>query len=386
MTPHQPGTNSSTFTAAVRDLLKEPLNWLLVAVPAAIVLELLHAGPIWIFLVSCVAVIPLAGLMGRATENLAETLGAGIGGLLNATFGNAAELIIALIALSKGPHMHDLVKASITGSVIGNILLVLGLSIAVGGAFHKRQVFNRTAAGMGATLLALASIGLVIPTIYYFLKVGPTPNPVEVQKVELISEEICIILALTYVLSLVFSLGTHRHLFAGPEEALPTTGPGEPEWSRRTSLLVLAGATVLIAIVSEFLVGSVEGASRVLGMTEVFVGVIVVAVIGNAAEHSTAVLMAMKNKMDLAVNIAVGSSIQVALFVAPVLVFASLLMGHQPILDLHFTPMEVVAVVIAIGVLALVSQDGETHWMEGVMLLAVYLMLALAFYHLPGKE
>jgi Ca2+:H+ antiporter len=201
---------------------------------------------------------------------------------------------------------------------------------------------------------------------------------------EVISEEIAVILGLTYVLSLVFSLRTHSHLFAGSEEELPTLGDRhEPEWSRRTSLLVLTGSTALIALISEFLVGSVEEASRALGMTEVFVGVIVVAIIGNAAEHSTAVMVAFKNKMDLAVNIAVGSGIQIALFVAPVLVFASLLMGHQPILDLHFTPMEVVAVVISIGVLALVSMDGETHWMEGVMLLAVYAMLAIAFYHLP---
>jgi Ca2+:H+ antiporter len=368
-------------------LWKEPLNWLLVAVPVAIGLEVLHAPSLWIFLVSCVAVVPLAGLMGRATENLAETLGAGLGGLLNATFGNAAELIIALIALSKGPHMHELVKASLTGSIIGNVLLVLGLSIAVGGVFHKRQVFNRTAASMGATLLALSSIGLIIPTIFYYLKAGPKLDPAEVQNMELISEEIAVILALTYVLSLVFSLRTHSHLFAGSEEELPTLGDRhEPEWSRRTSLLVLAGSTALIALVSEFLVGSVEEASRALGMTEVFVGVIVVAIIGNAAEHSTAVMVAFKNKMDLAVNIAVGSGIQIALFVAPVLVFASLLMGHQPILDLHFTPMEVVAVVISIGVLALVSMDGETHWMEGVMLLAVYAMLAIAFYHLPVKH
>jgi Ca2+:H+ antiporter len=363
-----------------------PLNWLLVAVPAAMVMEwAVHVPPLWMFLVSCVAIIPLAGLMGRATENLAETLGAGIGGLLNATFGNAAELIIAIVALSKGPHMHDLVKASLTGSIIGNILLVLGLSILAGGYFHKKQTFNRTAAGMGATLLALATTGLILPTIYFFLKVGPTPNPDELHRVELLSEEIAAILAVVYLLSLIFSLRTHSHLFAGDEEHLPTTGEGhQPEWSRKTSLIVLAISTGLIALISEFLVGSVEGAREALGMTEVFVGVIVVAVIGNAAEHSTAVLMAMKNKMDLAVNIAVGSGIQIALFVAPVLVLASWLLGHRPVMDLHFTPMEVVAVVISIGVLALVCNDGETHWMEGVMLLAVYLMLALAFYHLPA--
>jgi Ca2+:H+ antiporter len=360
-----------------------PLYWLLLAVPLAVVLELLHVPPLWTFAASGLAIIPLAGLMGRATEYLAETLGAGIGGLLNATFGNAAELIIALVALSKGPQMHDLVKASITGSIIGNVLLVLGLSILAGGLKYPRQTFNRTAASMGATLLALSSIGLVIPTIFYSLSGGGSnTEPVNVER---ISEEISILLAVTYALSLVFSLRTHSHLFAGSEGAAEadTTHTPQPQWSRRTSLLVLIGSTALVALLSEFLVGSVEGARQALGMSEVFVGVIVVAVIGNAAEHSTAVLMAIKNKMELAVQIAVGSSIQIALFVAPVLVFASLLMGHHPILDLHFTLLEVIAVVIAVWVLSLVSQDGESHWMEGVMLLVVYSMLALAFYHLP---
>jgi Ca2+:H+ antiporter len=362
----------------------KPFYWLLLAVPLAITLELLHASPLWTFAASGLAIIPLAGLMGRATECLAETLGAGIGGLLNATFGNAAELIIALVALSKGPHMHDLVKASITGSIIGNVLLVLGLSVLAGGLKYPRQTFNRTAAGMGATLLALASIGLIIPTIYYYLSRGAANA--EPPNVEIISEEISFLLALTYALSLVFSLRTHSHLFDGAKDAaISDVSPTpHPEWSRRTSLMVLTGSTALVALLSEFLVGSVEGARQALGMSEVFVGVIVVAVIGNAAEHSTAVLMAYKNKMDLAVHIAIGSSMQVALLVAPVLVFASLLMGQQPILDLHFTLLEVIAVIISIWILSLVSQDGESHWMEGVMMLVVYAMLALAFYHLPA--
>lgn len=359
----------------------EPLNYLLLALPAAIVLELTHASGVLIFFVSGIAIIPLAGLMGRATENLAETLGAGIGGLLNATFGNAAELIIAFIALnraSEDPHMIDLVKASITGSIIGNILLVLGLSILVGGFYYTKQTFNKTAASMGATLLALAATGLLLPTLHHTL--AGTEQVV-------LSEEIAVVLIVTYGLSLLFSLRTHQHLFAGPEEESPKTGAThEPEWSWRTSLLVLLIATVCVAIVSEFLIGSVEEAAKQLGMNQIFVGVIVVAVIGNAAEHSTAVLVAMKNKMDLAVNIAVGSSLQIALFVAPVLVFASIFMGHNPPLDLEFTLMEVAAVVISILVLSMVAQDGETHWMEGVMLLAIYVMLGMAFFHLPQKH
>jgi Ca2+:H+ antiporter len=368
----------------------EPLYWLLPALPLALVLEFLGASDVWVFATSCIAIIPLAGLMGRATENLAETLGAGLGGLLNATFGNAAELIIALAMLRKAgenPHLFDLIKASLTGSIIGNVLLVLGVSITAGGFFYKKQVFNRTAASMGATLLALASIGLLIPTVYHYLAEAAAPSEGVLKVEKTLSEEIAIILALTYVLSLWFSLRTHSHLFAGPEEQLPTLGEGHaPEWSRRTSLIVLLAATIAVAVMSEFLVGSVEKGAKQLGMTEVFVGVIVVAIIGNAAEHSTAVVVAMKNKMDLALNIAIGSALQIALFVAPVLVLASLLMGHPQPLDLHFSPLEVIAVIVAIAALALVSQDGESHWMEGVMLLAVYLILALAFYHLPPES
>lgn len=385
--------SSQAHTPSKRRFKIEPLNWLLLAVPVAIVMEITKAPAVWIFVVSCVAVIPLAGLMGRATESLAETLGPGIGGFLNATFGNAAELIIALMALIKGPTMYPLIKASLTGSIIGNVLLVLGLSIFCGGFRYKRQVFNRTAAGLGATLLALASIGLVIPTIYFWL-LQRSPADESAKTIEFISEEIALILAITYILSLIFSLKTHQHLFAGeappPREEIPTSAssaapalPEEMHWSRKTSIIVLLAATAGVALMSEFLIGSVEVAAHSLGLNGVFVGVIVVAIIGNAAEHSTAVLVAMKNKMDLSVNIAVGSSIQIALFVAPVLVFVSMIVHPGHPLDLHFTALEVIAIVISIAVVAMVCNDGETHWMEGVLLLAVYAMLALAFFHLP---
>ena len=349
------------------------LHYLLIAFPVACVLEWRHAEPLWIFAAACVAIVPLAGLMGRATEALADRMGPAIGGLLNATFGNAAELIIALLALRAGKH--DIVKASITGSILGNILLVLGMAIFVGGLRHPRQTFNRAAAGLGTTMMALASIGLLIPTIYYFLLEATPAERRPAGGLDLLSQEIAGILAFMYLLSLIFTLKTHRHLFGGPEEE------SEPEWSRAKALAVLTLATAGVALMSEFLVGSVEEATRSLGMSNVFVGVIVVAVIGNAAEHSTAVLMALKNKMDLAIAIAVGSSMQVAMFVAPVLVLTGYLIG-QP-LDLHFSPLEVVSVVIAIGVMSLVAQDGETHWMEGALLLAVYAILALAFHHLP---
>lgn len=369
-------------------IFSEPLNWLLVFIPLAAGLHYAHAPAMWVFGASCVAIIPLAGLMGRATENLSETMGAGIGGLMNATFGNAAELIIALAALRQGPEMYPLVQASLTGSIIGNILLVLGLSLVVGGARYPILRFNATAAGMGSTLLTLAAIGMLVPTLYYngALFEQHVKNPDNELTTIVLSEEISVVLFVTYILSLVFSLRTHRHLFAGPEEGLMTTGENhQPEWDRKTSIIVLVLATIGVAWMSEMLVASIEPACEALGLGRIFVGVIVVAIIGNAAEHSTAIMMALKNKMDLSVNIAIGSSLQIAMFVTPVLVFASMLMNPGRPLDLHFRTMELVAVVLSIFVLALVSHDGESHWLEGVMLLALYVILGVAFFHLPNQ-
>ncbi|MCG3159801.1 MAG: Ca(2+)/H(+) antiporter [Acidobacteria bacterium] len=352
------------------------LNLLLIFVPIAIVLELMHANPIAIFAASALAIIPLAGWMGRATEHLAEKLGQGLGGLLNATFGNAAELIIALMALQKG--LFNVVKASITGSIIGNILLVLGLSVLLGGLKYPRQLFNKTAAMMGSTMLALSAIALLMPAVFHIIVHGRA----NAQEQDL-SLEIAIVLIVTYVLSLVFTLRTHSHLYTGgvddkdEQRAIGTHG-----WSQTRSILVLLAATALVAVMSEFLVGAVEETSKKLGLTEVFVGVILVAIIGNAAEHSTAVLVALKNKMDLALNIAIGSSMQVALFVAPTLVFASYLFG-QP-MNLLFTPLEVVSIGVSVLIVALIGQDGESNWMEGVMLLAVYAILGITFFFLPA--
>jgi Ca2+:H+ antiporter len=347
-----------------------PLDTLLIFVPVAFVLKLTGAPEPWIFVIACCAIIPLAGLMGRATEHLSAHYGPGVSGLLNASFGNAAELIIALMALHRG--LHDMVKASITGSIIGNILLVLGLSLMLGGFKHARQTFNKTAAGLGSTLLALSAIGLVIPAVFHSL-VKDTPDPPE----RALSLDIAIVLFVTYLLSLLFSLKTHRHLFSeGGHE------PHGPVWSRRKSFTMLVVATAFVALVAELLVGAVEHTAEAWGMSHVFVGVIVVAVIGNAAEHSTAILMAMKNQMDLAINIAVGSSIQVALFIAPLLVFLSYAVGPGP-MGLDFTTMEVFGVVGSVIVVALVAHDGESHWMEGVLLLAVYVIFAIAFFFLP---
>ncbi|MCC6196261.1 MAG: calcium/proton exchanger [Burkholderiales bacterium] len=354
------------------------LNLLLVFVPIAMALEwIVHASAEWIFVTACLAIIPLAGLMGKATEHLAEHVGEGVGGLLNATFGNAAELIIAIMALRAG--LYDVVKASITGSIIGNILLVFGLSALVGGAKYSIQSFNKTAANLGTTMLTLAAIGLVVPAIFHFAVVS---GGTQVPEQEL-SLEIAVILIITYVLSLFFTLKTHKHLYAGGHGDDADDAIGTQGWSTGKSLLVLLVATALVALMSEFLVGAVTQTAQTFGMTEVFVGVILVAIIGNAAEHSTAVLMAFKNKMDIAINIAVGSSIQIALFVAPVMVFLSYFIGPRP-MDLIFTNFEVLAVTLSVAIMALISQDGESNWMEGVQLIAVYAILGIAFYWLPA--
>ena len=352
-------------------------NWLLlllVFVPVALLMEyVFHTSALWIFLASSAAIIPLAALMGRATEQLAERLGEGVGGLLNATFGNAAELIIAIVALRAG--LIDLVKASITGSIIGNILLVFGASALWGGVKYQSQKFNPTAASLSSTLLVLSAVALVIPAIFH-LVVPPTAGIAE----RTLSVEISVVLIVTYVLSLFFSLKTHKHLYVGEQGT--HTDELAPSTSTAKSVGLLLGATAGVALMSELLVGAVEETAEVFGMNEVFVGVILVALIGNAAEHSSAILMASKNKMDAAITIAVGSSIQVALFVAPVLVFLSYLIAPQP-MDLRFTTLEVVAVGISVWIMSLIAQDGESHWMEGVQLLAVYIILALAFYWLP---
>jgi Ca2+:H+ antiporter len=350
------------------------LNWLLIFVPVTIGLELfMPESHTLIFIVSCLAIVPLAGWLGTATEQLAHRTGEGIGGLLNATFGNAAELIIALVALQKG--LYAVVKASITGSIIGNILLVLGAAVLAGGLKFKRQRFNATAARAQSTLLTLAAIALIMPAAFHYLG-GPQVRASEHD----LSLEIAVVLLLSYGTHLLFSLHTHKQLFAG--EAGPAAEHANAVWSVKRSMLTLAGATALIAWISEILVGSVEPAAESFGMTRVFVGVIVVAIVGNAAEHSTAILMALKNKMELSLGIAIGSSLQIALFVAPVLVLVSHFIGPRP-LDLVFTPAEVLAVFVAVLITGQVASDGESNWLEGVQLLAVYAILAMVFFFLP---
>ena len=359
------------------------LHLLLGFVPLAVLADWLAWSPLLVFGFACAAIIPLAGIMGKSTEELASRLGAGIGGLMNATFGNAAELIIALMALHKG--LYDVVKASLTGSIIGNVLLVLGASLLAGGMKRERQTFDRSAAAVGSTLLALAAIGLVVPAIFHATaesaihKAELTPSRAAALERGL-SLEIAIVLFLAYLASLYFSLRTHKHLYAGQHHGAEDAH-ATPASSRRALILLLV-ATAFVAWMSEILVGTVEAASHSLGLTEVFVGVIVVAIIGNAAEHSSAILVAIRNQMDLSLHIAIGSSIQIALFIAPVLVFVSYFMPHGP-MDLVFTPFEVLAVGIAVVVVNFVAQDGESNWLEGVLMLAVYAVLGMAFYFLP---
>lgn len=348
-------------------------GWLLVLAPIAIVLDRMNVAGLPLFLVSAAAIIPLAGIMGEATEELALHMGPAAGGLLNSTFGNAGELIIAFLALRAGHP--EVVEASITGSIIGNVLLVFGLSAFLGGLKREHQKFNRTAAGTTTTMLMLAVAALIMPALFSYMVFGSlhTSHP----EVEALSRWTSLLLILTYFAGLVFTLITHRNLFGAPHESRPA------RLTKASSLTLLLGATALISWLSEIFVGTIEPAAHSLGMSKLFVGVIVVAMIGNAAEHSAAIMLARRNQMDLALAVSLGSSVQIALLVAPLLVFASYAMGQH--LTLVFNPFEIAAVVLSVLVISLVVLDGETNWFEGLQLLSLYGILALAFYFIPAQ-
>jgi Ca2+:H+ antiporter len=349
------------------------INWLLVFVPVAASLELLAPDRyLLIFFASSLAILPLAAWMGHATEELAERLGEGVGGLLNATFGNAAELIIALAALRAG--LHDVVKASIAGSIVGNILLVLGAAMLAGGLRRNEQHYNPAGARSQATMLTLAAIALVLPAAYQ-VATGAT-----VEGLNQLSVSISVVLLAVYALFLAFTLITHPVLFTGSH----VSEEGKAKASSIRAAAVLAGATAAIAWMSEILVGAIEPAAHELGLSNIFVGVFLVAILGNAAEHATAVSAAMKDRMDLSLSIAIGSSIQVALFVAPVLVLASLFFGPKP-MDLVFQPGLVLTILLSVLITGQVAGDGRSDWLKGMQLLAVYLVLALTFFFLPGQ-
>jgi len=350
------------------------MNWLLLFVPVAIGLEILAPERhLLVFAASSLALLPLAMWLGRATEQLAEHMGEGVGGLLNATFGNAAELIIALVALRVG--LHDVVEASIAGSIVGNMLLVLGAAMLAGGLRHREQHFNPAGARSEATMLTLAAIALVLPAAF---QAAAGTTAVGLRR---LSVSISVVLLLAYSLYLAFALLTHPALFAGSsavEEDKQSASVGR-------SLFVLAAATVGIAWMSEIMVAAIEPTTREFGLSKVFVGVFVVAILGNAAEHTTAINAALKNRMDLSLSIAIGSSVQVALFVAPVLVLASLFVGPTP-MDLAFPVGLVLIVFLAVLITGQVAGDGRSDWLKGAQLLVVYLVLALTFFFLPSAS
>jgi Ca2+:H+ antiporter len=358
-----------------------PVYLLGVFIPVAVGLELAHASPVLIFSAAALGVIPTAALMGEATEHLAARSGPGIGGLLNVTFGNAPELIIAFFALLEG--LQEVVKASIVGSIIGNILLVLGAAMVAGGWNREKQTFSRTAATAQSGMLLLALAALLFPAAFQLIHGGGLPGVGDERvdfgtDLEHLSLGVALVLMVSYVAGLYFSLKTHRAIFNPYAEA--DEGEGHEHWTVKRSLILLGIAAVLVGIMSEVLVGAIGEASHEIGLSQFFVGVFVVAIVGNAAEHWVAVLVAAKDKMDLAVNIAIGSSAQIALFVAPILVIASFFVGDNP-LALVFNGYELGALLFAVLIANFLTQDGETNWFEGVQLLALYAVLGLVFFY-----
>lgn len=356
----------------MRNLLQyirhNPLMVLTLAIPLAVIARYGGWGSTWVFIFSTVAVVPMAGLIGQATESLALYTGPKIGGLLNATLGNAAELIITLVAIKEG--YLELVKASITGSIIGNTLFVLGMAMIVGGAKFGVQRFDRKNAGNHAVLMTLAVLALVIPS-FFSHSIGPENSP----RVEALSLGVAVVMILLYVMGLVYSLKikdsplTHESVTLEPHKA---------DLSLRNSIVLLSAATLSVIFLSEFLVGAIEDVVVSLGISEFFLGIILIPLVGNAAEHFVAVQVAGRNKMDLSVEIAISSSLQIALFVAPILVFISLFMGNP--LTLIFNTFELMALGAGVLVTVLVSSDGESNWLEGATMIAVYIILALAFF------
>jgi len=343
------------------------LKYMLIFVPISFIAEFMHASPSIMFVLAALSIIPLAGLMGEGTEEISFYSGPKIGGFLNGTFGNATELIISFFALKEG--LFEVVKSSIAGSVIGNVLLVLGASMLAGGLKFNTQTFNKKVVEVSSSMLLFAVVGLCIPALFTHTVDPSLLNT----RYEGLSIFVAVILIIIYILSLIFSFFTHKHIYiVNTEEE-----GGTAKWSLKKAILVLVVATVLIAIESEFLVSGIEPITKNLGLSEFFVGIILIPIIGNAAEHSTAIVMAMKNKMDVALEIAIGSSLQIILFVTPVLIFLSLLFTPMSI---EFNEFELIALIVAVIIANRVSNDGESNWLEGVQLLAVYLIVAASFF------
>ncbi|MEH1867094.1 MAG: calcium/proton exchanger [Nostoc sp.] len=350
---------------------------LLLFIPVSIAAHFLEWGELIVFITAGLAILPLAAWMGTATEEIAVVVGPSLGGLLNATFGNATELIIALVALNAG--LIDVVKASITGSIISNLLLVMGFSMLLGGLRYKEQTFQPIVARVNAASMNLAVIAILMPTAMNYTSQG-----INEETVQNLSIAVAVVLILVYALTLLFSMKTHSYLYdvgvaETEEEETPHPKPNMMLW-----VGVLLVCTLLVALESEMLVDSLEVATSQLGLTALFTGVILVPIVGNAAEHATAVTVAMKDKMDLSLSVAVGSSMQIALFVAPVLVIAGRILGKP--MDLDFKPFELVAVVVSVLIANSISSDGKSNWLEGTLLLAAYTVLGFAFYFHPVME
>lgn len=345
------------------------LKYLLIFIPISFIGYFLNFSPSIMFLLSCLSIIPLAGLLGEGTEEISYYSGPKIGGFLNGTFGNATELIISFFALKEG--LFEVVKSSIAGAVIGNILLVLGASMLAGGLKFKTQKFNVKVSDVSSSMLLFAVLGLCIPALFTHTVDPSLLNT----RYEGLSIFVAIVMIIIYGLSLFFSFGTHKHLYA----VTPTEESSQhhAKWSLKKAISVLVIATILIAIESEFLVGGIESVTHTLGWSEFFVGIILIPIIGNAAEHTTAVTMALKNQMDVALEIAIGSSLQIILFVAPVLIFLSLFFTPMSIV---FNQFELIALIAAILIVNKVAHDGESNWLEGVQLLAVYFVIAASFF------
>ncbi|OLE36219.1 MAG: calcium/proton exchanger [Actinobacteria bacterium 13_1_20CM_3_68_9] len=346
--------------------LRPSINWLLAFIPVSLAVEIAHQ-PLLVFVTSGVAIIPLAGLIGRATDQLAMHVGPRLGGLLNATFGNLTELIVAVLLIGAGDF--EIVKASLIGSIVGNLLLVLGLSLFVGGLRRGEQAFSARAAGVHTGSLVLAVAGLGVPAL--LVATSPTLSTGDR---EIVSAGVAATLIVLYASALVFTQISSAHLFRTPESS------EHPEWSRALAIGVLLGAAVLVGLESELLVSALNPALETLKISPVFVGLILIPVIGNAAEHASAVFFAIRNKVDVTLEIAVGSSTQVALFVAPAMVFISLLIGRP--MDFVFTGFEIGAVFIATLIIAVISRDGHSNWLEGLQLIGVYAIIALAAFFL----
>ncbi|MGB0003096.1 MAG: calcium/proton exchanger [Nitrososphaeraceae archaeon] len=351
------------------------IYFLLVFAPIAVVLNLVGADHLILFAMAIIGLIPLAKLIGDSTEHLATHYGATLGSLLNVTFGNAAEIIISVVAINAG--LIELVKASITGSILGNIMLIFGLSLIAGGVKHKEQIFNRENAGLQSSLIFLAIIGLAIPTILSTTVLKPI-DLVSQLKLQILSDVLAIVLICVYVAGILFTFFTHKHLFVAPGGADEVLEMNHNRWSKRKSFLILGASMVGVVAVSEILVGSVEETSKQFGFGELFVGAIIVGIVGNAAEHSSAILLARKGKIDLSIGIAAGSGTQIALFVVPILVMVGIILG-QPF-TLEFTLYELATLFLAASIMNLIAHDGKSNWFEGIMLTAVYLIIAIGFY------